>query len=180
MLETFAAHGAPEEILWEQKPHVGTDRLKGVVASLREEIRSLGGTVCFESRLDRLILRDGAVAGAQVTCHVETREIETDTVLLCIGHSARDTVRSLLASGVRMVQKPFAMGVRIEHPRELIDQLGRFAIDEITEEKTVSRFFHDREEAIRCLREAGPNAGMRETTLEDVFLERLGRRLEKK
>ena len=65
-------------------------------------------------------------------------------------------------------------------PRELIDQLGRFAIDEITEEKTVSRFFHDREEAIRCLREAGPNAGMRETTLEDVFLERLGRRLEKK
>ena len=65
-------------------------------------------------------------------------------------------------------------------PRELIDQLGRFAIDEVTDEKTVSRFFHDREEAIRCLREAGPNAGMRETTLEDVFLERLGRRLEKK
>ena len=65
-------------------------------------------------------------------------------------------------------------------PRELIDRLGRFAIDEITDEKTVSRFFHDREEAIRCLREAGPGAGMRETTLEDVFLERLGRRLEKK
>lgn len=65
-------------------------------------------------------------------------------------------------------------------PRELIDQLGRFAIDEITDEKTVSRFFHDREEAIRCLREAGPGAGMRETTLEDVFLERLGRHLEKK
>ena len=65
-------------------------------------------------------------------------------------------------------------------PRELIDRLGRFAIDEITDEKTVSRFFHDREEAIRCLRESGPGAGMRETTLEDVFLERLGRRLEKK
>ena len=65
-------------------------------------------------------------------------------------------------------------------PRELIDQLGRFAIDEITDEKTVGRFFHDREEAIRCPREAGPGAGMRETTLEDVFLERLGRHLEKK
>jgi ABC-2 type transport system ATP-binding protein len=65
-------------------------------------------------------------------------------------------------------------------PRELIDQLGRFAIDEVTDEKTASRFFHDREEAIRCLREAGPGAGMRETTLEDVFLERLGRHLEKK
>ena len=68
----------------------------------------------------------------------------------------------------------------VSPPRELIDQLGRFAIDEITEEKTVCRFFHDREEAIRCLQEAGPRAGMRETTLEDVFLERLGRRLEKK
>ena len=65
-------------------------------------------------------------------------------------------------------------------PRELIERLGRFAIDEITDEKTVSRFFHDREEANRCQREAGPGAGMRETTLEDVFLERLGRRLEKK
>ena len=65
-------------------------------------------------------------------------------------------------------------------PRELIDSLGRFAIDEITDEKTVSSYFHDREEAIRFLREAGPGAGMRETTLEDVFLERLGRRLEKK
>ena len=65
-------------------------------------------------------------------------------------------------------------------PRELIDSLGRFAIDEITDEKTVSSYFHDREEAIRFLREAGLGAGMRETTLEDVFLERLGRRLEKK
>ena len=65
-------------------------------------------------------------------------------------------------------------------PRELIDSLGRFSIDEITDEKTVSSYFHDREEAIRFLREAGPGAGMRETTLEDVFLERLGRRLEKK
>ena len=65
-------------------------------------------------------------------------------------------------------------------PRELIDRLGRFAVDEITDEKTISRFFHDREEAIRCLQEAGSGAGMRETTLEDVFLERLGRHLEKK
>jgi ABC-2 type transport system ATP-binding protein len=65
-------------------------------------------------------------------------------------------------------------------PRKLIDRLGRFAVDEIRDEKTVSRFFHDREEAIRCLQEAGSGAGMRETTLEDVFLERLGRHLEKK
>jgi ABC-2 type transport system ATP-binding protein len=65
-------------------------------------------------------------------------------------------------------------------PRELIDRLGRFAVDEVSGEKTVSRFFADREAAIRCLQAAGPGAGMRETTLEDVFLERLGRHLEKK
>jgi ABC-2 type transport system ATP-binding protein len=65
-------------------------------------------------------------------------------------------------------------------PRELIDRLGRFAVDEVSGEKTVSRFFADREDAIRCLQAAGPGAGMRETTLEDVFLERLGRHLEKK
>jgi ABC-2 type transport system ATP-binding protein len=65
-------------------------------------------------------------------------------------------------------------------PRELIDRLGRFAVDEVIGEKTVSRFFADREDAIRCLQAAGPGAGMRETTLEDVFLERLGRHLEKK
>ena len=65
-------------------------------------------------------------------------------------------------------------------PQDLIDRLGRFAVDEITEEKTVSRFFHAREEAIRFLEQTGPGAAMRETTLEDVFLERMGRHLEKK
>lgn len=129
VLDTFVAHGAPEEILWEQKPHIGTDRLKGVVASIREEIQNLGGTVLFETRLDRLLLRSGAVEGALVVHGGEKREIRTDTVLLCIGHSARDTVQALFADGVRMQQKPFAMGVRIEHPRTLIDrsQYGAFA-----------------------------------------------------
>ena len=129
VLETFVAHGAPEEILWEQKPHIGTDRLKGVVASLREEIRALGGTVCFETRLDRILLSGEAVRGALVSHGGETREIGADAVLLCIGHSARDTVRALFDAGVRMRQKPFAMGVRIEHPRALIDrsQFGAFA-----------------------------------------------------
>ena len=129
ILETFAAHGAPEEILIDQKPHIGTDRLKGVVSSIRNEIIRLGGTVLFETRLEELILRAGHVEGA-VTCHAgERREFLTDTVLLCIGHSARDTVQTLFSQGLRMEQKPFAMGVRIEHPREFIDrsQYGTFA-----------------------------------------------------
>ncbi len=129
VLETFVVHGAPESILTDQKPHIGTDRLKGVVSSIREEIKALGGTVRFETRLERLILRAGRVAGAEVVHGGIVEEILTDSVLLCIGHSARDTVQRLFTDGIRMEQKSFAMGVRIEHPRELIDrsQYGSFA-----------------------------------------------------
>ena len=129
ILETFVAHGAPEEILVDQKPHIGTDRLKSVVLSIREEIIRLGGTVMFETRLEELILRNGHVEGAVLSSHRERREFLTDTVLLCVGHSARDTLQTLFGQGLRMEQKPFAMGVRIEHPRCLIDrsQYGAFA-----------------------------------------------------
>ena len=129
ILETFVSHGAPEEILIDQKPHIGTDRLKGVVTSIRKEILRLGGTVLFETRLEELILRNGHVEGAVLSGHGERREFLTDTVLLCIGHSARDTVQTLFSQGLRMEQKPFAMGVRIEHSRMFIDrsQYGAFA-----------------------------------------------------
>ncbi len=129
VLETFVAHGAPEQILTDPKPHIGTDRLRPVVSSIREEIRSLGGTVFFETRLEGLVLRKGRIAGARVSCSGAEREIGTDVVFLCIGHSARDTVRRLFEDGVRMERKAFAMGLRIEHPRELIDrsQYGSFA-----------------------------------------------------
>ena len=129
VLETFAAHGAPEEILTDSMPHIGTDRLKHVVSSIRKEILSLGGTVLFETRLEELILRGSHVEGAILFHAGSRREFRTDTVLLCIGHSARDTVQSLFSQGIRMSQKPFAMGVRIEHPRAFIDraQYGSFA-----------------------------------------------------
>lgn len=129
ILETFVAHGAPEEILIDQKPHIGTDRLKGVVASIREEIISLGGSVLFETRLEELIIRNEHVEGAILSHAGERSEFRTDAILLCIGHSARDTVQALFSQGVRMEQKPFAMGVRIEHPRRMIDraQYGPFA-----------------------------------------------------
>jgi len=129
VLETFVSHGAPEEILVDQKPHIGTDRLRSVVAAIREEIRSLGGEVLFETRLEELLLQGGQVVGAAVSCGGVRREIRTDAVLLCIGHSARDTAQRLFDQGVRMAPKPFAMGVRIEHPRAWIDraQYGAFA-----------------------------------------------------
>ena len=129
VLDTFVEHGAPREILVDQKPHVGTDRLKSVVASIRNEILRLGGEVRFETRLDQLLIRDGHVAGALVSSGGTQAEILTDALLLCIGHSARDTLRLLHAQGVLMLQKPFAIGVRIEHPRELINraQYGSFA-----------------------------------------------------
>ena len=129
VLETFVAHGAPESILSDAMPHIGTDRLKGVVASIRQEILSLGGTVLFETRLDNLLLCDSRLKGAVLSTASEKHEFRTDTILLCIGHSARDTVQSLFSQGIRMAQKPFAVGVRIEHPRVFIDrvQYGSFA-----------------------------------------------------
>ena len=129
VLETFVAHSAPSEILMDQKPHIGTDRLRCVVVSIRREILSLGGEVRFETRLDRLMFRDGRLAGAVLCANGEEQEFETGIVLLCIGHSARDTARTLFSQGIAMVPKSFAAGVRIEHPRTLIDrsQYGSFA-----------------------------------------------------
>ncbi len=122
VLQTFVDHGAPEEILYLSKPHIGTDRLKGVVASMRNEIIRLGGTVLFETRVTELIVRGSHAEGVKVLRKGEEREILTDSVLLAIGHSARDTMQKLFNQGVMMVQKLFAMGVRIEHSQELISR----------------------------------------------------------
>ena len=129
VLNTFVAHGAPGSILTDQKPHIGTDMLRNVIASIRNEIISLGGTVRFQARLDRILVQSGQVFGAVISDGEQQEETETDHILLCIGHSARDTVQQLFSQGVRMSQKPFAMGVRIEHPRAIIDrsQYGAFA-----------------------------------------------------
>lgn len=129
VLETFVAHGAPEEILYLQKPHVGTDLLRGVVASIREEILRLGGEVRFETRLTGLLLRGSRVEGVTLRHGDVDEELPCPAVLLAIGHSARDTVQALFRQGVVMEQKPFAMGVRIEHPQALINraQYGAFA-----------------------------------------------------
>ncbi len=122
VLRTFVEHGAPEEILYLSKPHIGTDRLKGVVAGIRNEIIRLGGTVLFDTKVTELIVHGRHVEGVRISHQGEVREILTDAVLLAIGHSARDTMQKLFQQGVMMVQKPFAMGVRIEHPQSLISR----------------------------------------------------------
>jgi len=116
VLETFAAHGAPEEILYDAKPHIGTDRLREVVRSIREEILSLGGEIRFNETVKELLLENGQIVGV-----VGNRRYETDRVILAIGHSARDTFEMLYQKGIPMQPKAFSMGARIEHPQALIN-----------------------------------------------------------
>ncbi len=125
----FHAHGAPEEILYSGKPHIGTDKLAGVVKNMREEIISLGGEVIFEAKLTDVIVYNGSVQGVTYEKNGKSYDFETDTAIIAIGHSARDTVKMLYGKGIQMIQKPFSVGARIEHPRELIDkaQYGAFA-----------------------------------------------------
>ena len=119
VLETFVAAGAPAEILWQAKPHIGTDKLQGTVRGLREEIIRLGGQVLFHHQVTDLVIADGALSALIVNGE---KEIPCRQMILAIGHSARDTAEMLYAHGLPMEQKPFAVGVRIEHPRTMIDQ----------------------------------------------------------
>lgn len=126
VLRELVEAGAPEEILWQAKPHVGTDKLVKVVENLRETIVGLGGEVRFEAKVSRLALEAGRARGVVLD---SGEEIEAGAVVLAIGHSARDTFAMLHGLGLAMVQKPFSIGCRIEHPQALIDraQYGRLA-----------------------------------------------------
>ena len=119
ILEQFVAFGAGEDILFDAKPHVGTDVLLTVVQNLRQEIIRLGGEVRFRTCVTDLRHENGRITGV-VTDSGEL--IETDHVVLAVGHSARDTFEMLLRQGLPMERKPFAMGVRIEHPQQMIDE----------------------------------------------------------
>ncbi|MBR2262976.1 MAG: FAD-dependent oxidoreductase [Firmicutes bacterium] len=122
VLTEMVKAGAPEEILYEAKPHIGTDRLQPMVRHIREEIRSLGGTVRFRTRLDGLTMTGSGLIQATVSCEGKQESMETDALFLCIGHSARDTFAMLEQNGVAMAAKAFAMGVRVEHLQSWIDQ----------------------------------------------------------
>ena len=109
--DEFIEAGAPEEIAYEAKPHIGTDKLKGVVKNIRKKIIELGGEVRFECRLSAIESTDGRVT-AVIT---DKGKIETDSLILAVGHSARDTFYELAEEGIALEKKPFAVGVRIEH-----------------------------------------------------------------
>lgn len=121
LLELVKA-GAPEEILYHAKPHAGTDRLPQAVKGIRKQITALGGEFRFETKLTGIKTKNGAVSAAVVQRGENTEEIETGHIVLAIGHSARDTFSMLKEMGVPMAQKPFSVGVRIEHLREQIDR----------------------------------------------------------
>ena len=124
ILEQLVKAGAGEDILFDAKPHVGTDVLLTVVQNIRHRIISLGGEVRFCSQVEKILEENGKATGVRLT---DGTVIETDHVILAIGHSARDTFESLHASGIPMEPKPFSMGVRIEHLQENVDkaQYGR-------------------------------------------------------
>lgn len=122
VLETFVKFGAPEAILYENKPHIGTDILVDVVKNMRTEIIRLGGMVRFHSQMTDLKCEEIDSAKKIVEITVNNHEkIETDILVLAIGHSARDTFQLLYDRQLQMRSKPFAVGVRIEHPQQMIN-----------------------------------------------------------
>lgn len=118
VLQVLYQHGANPDILIEGKPHVGSDRLPNICTRLRRQIESEGGEIRFGARLDDLTIGDGHISSVRIG----EQDLHTDHLLLAIGHSARDTLQMLARRGVRLVAKPFQLGVRIEHPQELVDR----------------------------------------------------------
>ncbi len=129
VLDTFLSCGAPEEIGILSKPHVGTDRLRQVVQNLRNEIISLGGEVRFSTKLEAIHMRDGRLQAVTLVHDGAAERVDCGALVLAIGQGARDTYRYLFDSGFALAPKPFAVGVRAEHPQSLIDesQYGPFA-----------------------------------------------------
>ena len=126
VLEVFVQYGAPEDIRYLQKPHVGTDKLRQVVSGIRQELIKLGCDVRFGHRLDGISDAGGRIASLTVMADGASYSLPCDALILAPGHSARDTFEMLLRSGIIMEQKPFAVGVRIEQLQQAISaaQLG--------------------------------------------------------
>ena len=129
VLDAFIAAGAPEEIGILAKPHVGTDRLRQVVQSLRKQIIALGGEVRFSTKLAAVHMQDGQLSSVTLVRNGVSERVDCTALVLAIGQGARDTYQYLYDSGFAMAPKPFAVGVRAEHPQSLIDvsQYGPFA-----------------------------------------------------
>ncbi len=123
ILRIFVAHGAPEEILYLNKPHIGTDKLITMVKNIREHIKELGGEVRFNTKFIRPLHNNFTLTGG-LFCDINNSseyEIQTNNLILALGHSSRDTFRELDNSGILMTSKPFAVGLRVQHSQETIN-----------------------------------------------------------
>ena len=129
VLEEFVSHGAPKEILYNSKPHIGTDKLPEAVKNIRKDIIGLGGKVLFEHTLTDIDIRDGVVKGITVKTKSGYERMECENLVLALGHSARDTFEMLVNKKIPVQQKAFSVGVRIEHLQSMINkaQYGSFA-----------------------------------------------------
>lgn len=118
VLKRFVDAGAPKEIIYQQKPHLGTDVLIGIVETLRHQIEEMGGEFRFETKVTDLFIQNGKLNAIEVN---GKEKIPTDVCVLALGHSARDTVEMLDHRGIHMEPKSFAVGLRMEHPQEMIN-----------------------------------------------------------
>ncbi len=117
VLAEFVKYNAPKEIMYEAKPHIGTDKLINVVKKMRKEIESLGGEFLFSEKLTDIVLENGELVGIQCS-----KYIETDTLVLAIGNSSRDTFEMINNKGLEIIKKPFSVGFRVEHLQEMINK----------------------------------------------------------
>lgn len=121
VFDAFVRFGAPSSILFDALPHVGTDNLRQVVSNLRDEIVKYGGSFLFDAQVVDIQVERGSVRGVSYVQQGKTSYLNADCVVMACGHSSRDTFKMLNARGAKMQFKPFAVGLRIEHPREFID-----------------------------------------------------------
>jgi uncharacterized FAD-dependent dehydrogenase len=119
VLKTFVAHGATEDILIDARPHIGTNKLPQIITSIKESILNAGGEVLFDAKVTALLIDFGKIKGVQLA---NGEKLQSDAVILATGHSARDIFEMLHHQNILIEAKPFALGVRIEHPQEIIDQ----------------------------------------------------------
>jgi uncharacterized FAD-dependent dehydrogenase len=119
VLKTFVAHGATEDILVDARPHIGTNKLPQIITSIKDSILNAGGEVLFDSKVTSLLVNFGKIKGVQLA---NGEKLHADAVILATGHSARDIFEMLHHQQILIEAKPFALGVRIEHPQEIIDQ----------------------------------------------------------
>lgn len=129
VLDEFVGAGAPEDIRYENLPHIGTDRLRSVIVSLREKLIDHGGEVRFGSEVTDFIVDGDRICGVAVEGPEGSYRLDADAVVLAPGHSARDTIRKLAERGVELTQKNYALGVRVSHPQAMID-LCRYGISD--------------------------------------------------